>query len=110
VAYRCRRFDPVAARELTFEPVREDLFPAFRLGVAAGEAGGCAPAVFNAANEVAVAAFLDERLPFPGIAASIGEALDRWQGGSISSVDEVLEADSWARRLTQQFIEDHALC
>jgi 1-deoxy-D-xylulose-5-phosphate reductoisomerase len=110
LAYECRRFDPLAARELTFEPVREEHFPAFRLGVLAGEAGGCAPAVFNAANEVAVAAFLEERLSFSGIAAAIADALERWSGGPISTVEEVLAADQWARRGTQHFIENYALC
>jgi 1-deoxy-D-xylulose-5-phosphate reductoisomerase len=108
--YECRRFDPLQASQLTFEPVREEFFPAFRLGVSAGEAGGCAPAVFNAANEMAVAAFLEGKLSFPGIAAAIGEALDCWRGGTISSLEDVLEADAWARRATQQFIENHALC
>jgi 1-deoxy-D-xylulose-5-phosphate reductoisomerase len=108
--YDCRRFDPLQASQLTFEPVREELFPAFRLGVSAGEAGGCAPAVYNAANEEAVAAFLESRLSFPGIAAAIGDALDRWDGGAISSVEDVMQADAWARRSTHQFIETHALC
>jgi 1-deoxy-D-xylulose-5-phosphate reductoisomerase len=108
--YRTRRFEPIAAGELTFEPVREDSFPAFRLGVAAGEAGGCAPAVFNAANEVAVAAFLAGRLSFPGIAAAIAETLEGWRGGPISSLEEVLEADAWARRTAEHFIGNHVLC
>ncbi|HEX6938704.1 MAG TPA: 1-deoxy-D-xylulose-5-phosphate reductoisomerase, partial [Longimicrobiales bacterium] len=60
------RFDPVAAGALTFEPLDPARFPAFRLGIEAGRYGGVAPAVFNAANEVAVAAFLAGDLPFPG--------------------------------------------
>jgi 1-deoxy-D-xylulose-5-phosphate reductoisomerase len=108
--YRCRRFDPVTAGPLHFESVREDLFPAFRLGVSAGEAGGCAPAVFNAANEVAVAAFLEGRLSFPGIAAAVADSLDRWEGGGISALEDVLRADAWARRAAEQFIGDYALC
>src|ERR671920_2354849 len=59
-----RRFDPVAAGPLTFEPVRTDVFRALGSGIAAGRAAGTAPAVFNAANEVAVAAFLDGAIPF----------------------------------------------
>jgi len=110
LSYACRRFDPLEAGQLTFEPVREDQFPAFRLGVQAGEAGGCAPAVFNAANEVAVAAFLSGRLSFPGIAAAVADVLDRWRGGPISAVEQVLEADGWARRAANQFLENHALC
>jgi 1-deoxy-D-xylulose-5-phosphate reductoisomerase len=108
--YRTRRFDPVAASELTFEPVRRDCFPAFALGVAAGRAGGTAPAVFNAANEVAVAAFLAERIPFPAIPAAIDHALDAWGGDAAGSVEEVLAVDGWARQVTETFIENHALC
>src|SRR5690606_30657847 len=83
IEYRTRRFDPVAAGTLTFEPVDETLFPAFGLGVQAGRAGRGAPVVYNAANEVAVAAFLNGRISYPAIAATIGETLDRWQGADI---------------------------
>ena len=102
--YACRRFDPVAAGTLTFEPVRADLFRAFALGVDAGRAGGTAPAVFNAANEVAVAAFLDGALSFPGIAAAIDDALARWPGGEAATLDDVLHADAWARGVTRTFV------
>jgi 1-deoxy-D-xylulose-5-phosphate reductoisomerase len=110
LAYRCRRFDPIAAGPLSFEPVRDQSFPAFRLGVEAGRAGGTAPAVFNAANEVAVAAFLAERVAFPGIAGAIDHALSRLDPAPATSVEAVLEADGWARRVTQSYLEDHALC
>jgi 1-deoxy-D-xylulose-5-phosphate reductoisomerase len=110
LAYRCRRFDPVGAGQLTFEPVREDSFPAFTLGVAAGRAGGAAPAVFNAANEIAVAAFLAERARFTDIPTAIDHALSRWDGAPATSVEEVLEVDRWARRITESYLEDHALC
>jgi 1-deoxy-D-xylulose-5-phosphate reductoisomerase len=108
--YRTRRFDPVAASELTFEPVRRDCFPAFALGVAAGRAGGTAPAVFNAANEVAVAAFLSERIRFPAIGAAIEHALGAWGGEPAGSVEDVLAVDGWARHVTETFIENLALC
>jgi 1-deoxy-D-xylulose-5-phosphate reductoisomerase len=108
--YATRRFDPVAAGALTFEAVRPDRFPAFGLGVGAGRAGGTAPAVFNAANEVAVAAFLGGRLPFPGIAAAIDAALEGWRGGAAASLDDVLAADLWARRRTDDFVNRLALC
>lgn len=104
--YAARRFDPVAAGPLTFEPVRRECFPAFGLGVEAGRVGGTAPAVFNAANEVAVAAFLAGRLPFPGIARAIQAALEAWPGGRASSLQEVLEADAWARRATETFVRE----
>jgi 1-deoxy-D-xylulose-5-phosphate reductoisomerase len=108
--YRSRPFDPVGAGDLTFEPIREDAFPAYRLGLQAGEAGGGAPAVYNAANEVAVAAFLESKLSFPGIAAAVAEALDCWTGESIAEVADVLRADAWARRATKRFVETRALC
>src|SRR5205814_5661279 len=71
-----RRFDPVAAGPLTFEPVRADVFRALAAGMAAGRAGGISPAVFNAANEVAVAAFLEGKMPFGRISHIIEPALD----------------------------------
>lgn len=108
--YDCRRFDPVAAGSLTFEPLRVESFPAFTLGVEAGRAGGGAPAVFNAANEVAVAAFLDGRIGFPDIPAAIEHALSSWRGGDTSSVEATLAADRWARRITVTFMEEHIPC
>lgn len=99
-----RRFDPVAAGPLTFEPVRRDAFRAFELGVAAGRAGGTAPAVFNAANEVAVAAFLDRRVTFGGIADVIARTLDLHQVQAASSVEVVQGADAEARRVAAEGI------
>src|SRR5690606_7824496 len=101
---------PVAAGELHFEPVARERFPAFDLGVAAGVSGRGAPVVYNAANEVAVAAFLNERIPFTAIAAAIGDALDRWAGREMGSVEAVFEADGWARRTAQTFIDGHGRC
>lgn len=108
--YACRRFDPVAAGTLTFEPVRTDRFPAFALGVQAGRSGGTHPAVFNAANEVAVAEFLAGRIPFGGIGDSIADALNRWTGGPVRSLDDVREADAWARRAAQTYLTRLAPC
>ena len=91
------RFDPVAHSPLTFEPVRLADFPALRLGLDAARAGGAAPAVFNAANERAVALFLEGKMQFADIAASIGSALDEL--GSMSGRDKatLLAADCAAR-------------
>jgi 1-deoxy-D-xylulose-5-phosphate reductoisomerase len=108
--YATRRFDPVAAGSLTFEAVRPDRFPAFALGVEAGRSGGTAPAIFNAANEVAVAAFLGGRLPFPGIAEAVAAALEGWDGAPAASLDDVLAADAWARRRTDEFVNRLAPC
>jgi 1-deoxy-D-xylulose-5-phosphate reductoisomerase len=97
-------FDPVAASPLTFERVRLDDFPALRLGIEAGRAGGAAPAVFNAANEKAVALFLDGALSFVDIPRAISAALDRLGGLPGTNREDLLAADSAARRLVvEQF-------
>lgn len=92
------RFDPLVTGPLSFEPIRTDVFPAFSLGVRAGRAGGTAPAVYNAANEVAVAAFLDGRIAFGRIAEVIDATLADHAVAAAGSLPAVLEADRWARR------------
>jgi 1-deoxy-D-xylulose-5-phosphate reductoisomerase len=91
-------FDPVACSPLTFSPVRSDDFPALALGVEAGRRGGVAPAVFNAANEQAVALFLDERIGFMDIPRAIRSALDACGEGAADTRAAVLAADAAARR------------
>jgi 1-deoxy-D-xylulose-5-phosphate reductoisomerase len=97
-----RRFDPVAAGDLTFEAVRSDLFPAYGLGREAARAGGTAPAAFNAANEVAVELFLDERIACGRIAEIIACVLERHRTGDAGSLEAVLAADADARRLARE--------
>ena len=97
-----RAFDPVQASPLTFEPIRCDDFPAFALGVEAGRMGGTAPAVFNAANEVAVGAFLDGRLTFGRIPEVIDSALQRHGVQAADTIETVLAADLWAREQTEE--------
>ncbi len=92
-----RRFDPLVAGPLTFEPVRTEVFGAFQLGLDAGRAGGTAPTVFNAANEVAVAAFLDRRIGFGRIQEIIGAVLNRHAVEPADTLDAVRHADGWAR-------------
>ena len=91
------RYDPVASGTLSFEAIRHEAFPAFAVGVEAGRAGGTAPAVFNAANEVAVGAFLNQRLVFNRIASVIKGTLDQHAPKPAKDVATVLEADRWAR-------------
>lgn len=91
-------FDPVATSPLTFEPIRTEQFPAFSLGVEAGRIGGAAPAVFNAANEAAVALFLDGRIRFKDIGVAIAGALDLLSSHEGGSRDAILAADAAARR------------
>ncbi|WP_051499385.1 1-deoxy-D-xylulose-5-phosphate reductoisomerase [Nocardia sp. BMG51109] len=83
-----------------FEPVDDEVFPAVRLARQAGRAGGSVTAVYNAANEVAVQAFLDGRLRFPDIVRTVQrvvESADRWSAEP-ATLDEVLAADAWARQ------------
>jgi len=91
-------FDPVACSPLTFEPVRHDRFPALRLGTQAGRMAGTAPAVFNAANEQAVALFLEGRITFHDIASAIESALAALADTAGGSREALLAADSSARR------------
>jgi 1-deoxy-D-xylulose-5-phosphate reductoisomerase len=91
-------FDPVELSPLTFERVRHEDFPALRMGVQAGRAGGAAPAVFNAANEQAVSLFLEGRIQFGEIPRAIESALAAGGTAPSHSRDALLEADAAARR------------
>ena len=97
------RLDLARLGSLTFEQVDEDRFPAVRVARAALRRGGTAPAVLNAANEVAVAAFLDRRLSFPNITglveATLEEAERQGAIGLAHCLDDVIAVDSAARRL-----------
>jgi len=95
-------FDAVALSPLTFETVRRADFPALELGMQAGRAGGAAPAVFNAANEQAVALFLDGTIRFGDIARAIDGALSRHGSAPAGSRDAILSADALARRHVQE--------
>jgi 1-deoxy-D-xylulose-5-phosphate reductoisomerase len=87
---------------LEFEPVDDDAFPMLGLARRAGEQGGSLPCVFNAANEVAVAAFLEGRLPFLGIPEVVQRTLDRADGTPAGDVDELVAIDHEARRLAER--------
>jgi len=88
-----------AAQSWTFEPLDDDALPGVRLARAAGAAGGSVPAVFNAANEEAVAAFVAGELPFAGIFEVLEEVLDAADGWTAdpATVADVLAAEEWAR-------------
>ena len=83
---------------LTFESPDAEAFPCLGLAYRAATAGGDAPATLNAANEVAVAAFLAGRLSWRGIADVVGEVLDDHRPGNVSTIEDVVEADGRARR------------
>lgn len=96
------------AQSWTFEPVDAEAFPAIGLARLAGQAGGCAPAVFNAANEELVAAFHRGQLSFLGIVDGIRAVLDGWlntehaQHAEPGTVEEIEDAQAWARVRARQ--------
>jgi 1-deoxy-D-xylulose-5-phosphate reductoisomerase len=97
--------DLVSVGELTFEPVDLEAFPCLRLAREAAVAGGTAPCVLNAANEVAVHAFLADRLPFGGIATVIEQALERLGAQPVHSFDSLYVADREARETASELVE-----
>jgi len=98
-------FDPVKLSPMTYEPVDHERFPALRLGISAGVAGGAAPAVFNGANECAVAAFLAGKIHFPDIPRAISSALDKLSDMPAGTRDELLAADAAARRHVKEMLK-----
>jgi 1-deoxy-D-xylulose-5-phosphate reductoisomerase len=99
------KLDLAALARLDFSVPDLQAFPCLKLAYQALEAGGTAPAILNAANEVAVAAFLNGKLGFLGIAATVNEALNRISLSSAESLACVLEADREARSVATASIE-----
>jgi 1-deoxy-D-xylulose-5-phosphate reductoisomerase len=91
--------------QLDFEAPDHQRFPGLLLARAAARAGGTAPALLNAANEVAVQAFLDQRLNFTRITAVIDQVMQRLTSGPVADLDDVLGADAAARRAAMAWIE-----
>jgi 1-deoxy-D-xylulose-5-phosphate reductoisomerase len=101
--------DWTEARTWEFAPLDDEAFPAVGLARAVGRAGGVAPAVFNAANEECVAAFLDGRLPFLGIVDTVARVVQESAaaaagpaGGNALALSDVLDAEAWARARARQ--------
>ncbi|WP_344066045.1 1-deoxy-D-xylulose-5-phosphate reductoisomerase [Nostocoides vanveenii] len=89
-----------------FAPLDDDAFPAVRLARQVGAAGGTFPAVYNAANEVAVDAFHAGAIGFLNVVDTVARVVDRHQGGDASSVDGVLAADAWARTEATRLVKE----
>lgn len=109
IAWNAPPLDLAAMGRLTFEAPDEDRFPALKLARQALQAGGVAPIVFNAANEVAALAFLDRRLGFLNIAAVVADTMSRVTAsgvgsGSESACDAALAVDAQARRMAESII------
>jgi 1-deoxy-D-xylulose-5-phosphate reductoisomerase len=94
--------DLSAGLELRFEPPDLDAFPLLELARESGERGGTFPCAYNAANEVAVAAFLEGRIGFLDIAATVAEALAAVDGAPAGDLGELVEADAVARRAAER--------
>jgi 1-deoxy-D-xylulose-5-phosphate reductoisomerase len=95
-------------RRLDFEKVSTRRFPCLKLARQALKKGGALPCAFNAADEVAVAAFLERRLPFNAIAVVIERVLERTPRMQFTNIADVLAADDEARRIAREEIERHA--
>ena len=102
------RLDLAAAGSLTFEEPDLETFACLRLALEAGRAGGTAPTVLNAADEVAVAAFLEERIPFTAISAVIERVMEEMPAQAVSHFDDLFSADAEARERSQEQVRELA--
>jgi 1-deoxy-D-xylulose-5-phosphate reductoisomerase len=102
------RFDVLSLKQLDFLPPDLDKFPCLRLAYEAVEAGGAQTVALNAADEVAVAAFLDEKIPFSGIPATIQAVLRETPLQKPESISEVLAMDREARELARRVVNTGA--
>ena len=98
VANSLEPLDFAKLKQLDFEAPRDDDFPALRLAREAGETGGTLPAVLNAANEVAVDAFRNRKLSFPGIWKTVEATMAAHSNIPEPALGQILDADAWARR------------
>jgi len=99
---RLRPLNLAEQGSLTFEAANPEKFPALRLAREAGNAGGTLPAVLNAANEIAVPAFLEEKILFPSIWHVVEAVMQRHKNIEHPSLDDILKADAWARSAAQE--------
>jgi len=109
MATPAQRLDLAAIARLDFEAPDLERFPALRLAREVLEAGGSAPIVLNAANEVAVASFLDGRIPFPDIARLVESALEANGRNGPSSLRDVIEIDGEVRGAVSMQIEERCV-
>jgi 1-deoxy-D-xylulose-5-phosphate reductoisomerase len=102
-----QRLELSAGISLDFAAPDEDTFPAIRLAREAGARGNAATCALNAANEVAVRAFLKDVLSFPGIYKVVEAVLERSHGGELGTYEEVAAVDEWARRIAEDACAKH---
>ena len=99
------RLDLLKVGTLEFLPPDFERFPCLRLACEAGRTGGTMPAVMNAANEVAVSAFIEGKIGFMDIPAVIGQTMTQHRVQKMESLDDVMEADRWARKTGEASIK-----
>ena len=90
---------------LSFSEPDLERFPCLALAFAAAKTGGVAPTILNAANEIAVAAFLDEGMPYLHIHQVVEKTLNAIQGGSVDSIEVILDVDAQARRVARDLVK-----
>lgn len=100
----CSRLKLAGLQGLSFESPDPGRFPALKLAMEAGKAGGTMPAVLNAANEVAVAAFLQQRIPFLAIPGVTSRVMEKHAAIGRPGLEEIMEADGWARKTAAALI------
>jgi len=100
-----RRLNISECKQLTFGEIDKDFYPCFKIGIDAGKIGGTAPTVMNAVNEVAVSAFLQKRINFLQISKIVESVLAEHSAESNPLLQDVLNADAWARRRGQEAID-----
>jgi 1-deoxy-D-xylulose-5-phosphate reductoisomerase len=99
-----KRLNVANCQDLTFREIDEEFYPCFKIGVNAGKTGGTAPAVMNAANEVAMTAFLDKKIKFLQISQIVDSVVKAHSVERNPSLRDVLNADAWARNNAQKLI------
>ncbi len=100
-----KELDFLSCAKLTFKKPCYNRFPALKLAYQSGIAGGITPTIFNAANEAAVIAFLNEKIPFLAIEEVISRVLDKHQKISSPDLEEIINADKWARMKADTLID-----
>jgi 1-deoxy-D-xylulose-5-phosphate reductoisomerase len=104
IANRLEPLDLAGAAQLTFAKPDLETFHCLALAIEAGKAGGTMPAVLNAANEVAVMAFLQGKIPFLSIADVVEGTMSRHDAIPSPGLDEILNADGWARQVAEHML------
>jgi len=104
------RLDLEHIHSLTFEPVKYHHYPCLQLALEAGKTGGTYPSVLCAADEIAIELFLDKRISFTNIAKIIDQTINLHQCIANPTLEEILEADTWARQTAMKIASNEILC